>query len=168
MPAPPPPPLPAPAPAPASAPDAPLARSDPARSDPGPDPDPGPGPARRLRVLSAEDNRTNRLVLQRMLADQPVELAFAVDGHEAVAQFSAFRPDLIFMDISMPGMDGRAATRAIRALPKGAGVPIIALTAHALAGDEDGFRAAGMTGYLTKPLRKAALVEVLRAHGAAV
>ncbi len=157
-------PAPLPAPAPVSAPDAPLARSDPARSDPGP----GPGPARRLRVLSAEDNRTNRLVLQRMLADQPVELAFAVDGHEAVAQFSAFRPDLIFMDISMPGMDGRAATRAIRALPEGAGVSIIALTAHALAGDEDGFRAAGMTGYLTKPLRKAALVEVLRAHGAAV
>jgi len=65
------------------------------------------------------------------------------------------------MDISMPGMDGRSATRAIRQLPGGAQVPIIALTAHAMAGDQDEILAAGMDHVLTKPLKKPLLLDMI-------
>ena len=124
---------------------------------------PETGP-RRMRVLAAEDNRANRLILQRMLAELDIALLFAADGAEAVAAFERERPDLILMDISMPGMDGREATRRIRAAEGGARVPIVAMTAHALAGDEEAIRAAGLDGYLAKPLRKAEIREVVLLH----
>jgi len=121
---------------------------------------------RRLRVLAAEDNATNRLVLRRMLADLPVDLRLARDGAEAVDSYRAAPPDLVLMDISMPRVDGIDATGQIRAFEAAAGlprVPVIALTAHAMAGDAARFLAAGMDRYLTKPLRRAALVEVMNA-----
>ena len=124
-------------------------------------------PRRRMRVLSAEDNRTNQLVLAKMLKDLDIELAFADDGETAVAMYGSFGPDLIFMDISMPGMDGREATRAIRAIERGTGghVPIVALTAHAPEEDgEDGLRAAGLDDCLTKPLRRAAIAAAIARH----
>ena len=124
---------------------------------------PETGP-RRMRVLAAEDNRANRLILKRMLAELDIALLFAADGAEAVAAFGRERPDLILMDISMPGMDGREATRRIRAAEGGAQVPIVAMTAHALAGDEEAIRAAGLDGYLAKPLRKAGIREVVLLH----
>ena len=122
--------------------------------------------ASRLRVLSAEDNRTNRLVFARMIGDMGCEVAFAANGREAVELFSSFRPALVFMDISMPEMDGREATRRIRALPGGAEVPIVALTAHAMSGDAEDLLALGFTDYMTKPLRKQALREMLDRHAA--
>ena len=123
-------------------------------------------PLRAMRVLSAEDNRTNQLVLAKMVKDLDIDLAFANDGREAVAMFGSFRPDLIFMDISMPHMDGREATRAIRAIEAGNGghVPIVALTAHAMEGDSDDILAAGLDDYLTKPLRRVAIAERILAH----
>ena len=121
--------------------------------------------SRLMRVLAAEDNLTNQLVFQKMMRDTDIELAFAANGLEAVAQFKTFRPDLIFMDISMPEMDGREAAQAIRALEAGRShVPIIALTAHAMDGDETAILAAGIDRYMTKPLRKASLMEMLAAH----
>ncbi len=114
---------------------------------------------RRMRVLAAEDNRTNQLVFQKMVRDLDIDLAFADNGRIAVETFQTFQPDLIFMDISMPEMDGKEAARAIRAL--GASVPIVALTAHAMEGDAEGILAAGIDRYLTKPLRKTALEEAL-------
>ncbi len=138
-----------------------------------PEPESPPAPAqpaadepRQMRVLSAEDNRTNQLVLAKMLKDLDIELSFANDGHEAVAMFESGQPDLILMDISMPGMDGRAATRAIRRREKASGrrVPIIALTAHAMEGDRDAIVADGLDDYLTKPLKRAAIVERILAH----
>jgi CheY-like chemotaxis protein len=114
-----------------------------------------------MRILAAEDNRTNRLVLSKMIALLDVELAFAHDGEEAVAAFRRHRPDLIFMDISMPRMDGRAATRAIRQLPGGAQVAIVALTAHAMEGDAEEIMASGLDHYLTKPLRKPLLLQAI-------
>ena len=113
-----------------------------------------------LDVLVAEDNKTNQLVFRKMAKDFNVSLRFANNGLEAVAEFSAKRPDMIFMDISMPQMDGKQATREIRQI-EGAGphVPIIAVTAHAMSGDRDSIMQAGLTDYLTKPLRKAALGE---------
>jgi CheY-like chemotaxis protein len=108
-----------------------------------------------MRVLAAEDNRTNQLVFQKMVRALDIDLAFADNGRIAVEMFQSFQPDLIFMDISMPEMDGKEATRAIRAL--GSAVPIVALTAHAMDGDADGILAAGIDRYLTKPLRKTAI-----------
>ncbi len=132
---------------------------------------PAPLALRQMRVLAAEDNRTNQLVLRKMVQEFDIDLAIANDGHEAVTLWQSHAPDLIFMDISMPGMDGREATRAIRAAEAAAGlgahVPIVALTAHAMDGDSDSIFAAGIDHYMTKPLKKAALAERISASGPA-
>jgi CheY-like chemotaxis protein len=124
---------------------------------------PQPAGRRLMRVLAAEDNRTNQLVFRKMVADAGIDLRFANNGREAVEAFQTFDPDVIFMDVSMPEMDGREATMAIRALERETGghVPIIALTAHAMDGDAAGILAAGMDRYMTKPLRKAMLFATL-------
>ena len=119
---------------------------------------------RRMRILAAEDNRTNRLVFSKMIDGLAVDLTFAEDGLQAVEAFRDRKPDLIFMDISMPGMDGRAATREIRQMPGGAQVPIVALTAHAMAGDQDDILAAGLDHVMTKPLKKPLLMEMIQRY----
>jgi signal transduction histidine kinase/DNA-binding response OmpR family regulator len=125
-----------------------------------------PGTRRLMRVLAAEDNRTNQLVFRKMVKDMQIELTFANNGHEAVDLFKSFQPDLIFMDISMPEMDGKTAALAIRALEQGKGnhVPIVALTAHAMEGDDTSILASGIDKYLTKPLRKTAIASALMSH----
>lgn len=123
---------------------------------------PAPVVQRNMRVLTAEDNRTNQLVFQKMVRDVDIDLVFANNGLEAVEKFQTFHPDLIFMDISMPEMDGRQAARAIRKLEDGKShLPIVALTAHAMEGDAEGILASGIDRYMTKPLRKAAILGVL-------
>jgi hypothetical protein len=119
-------------------------------------PPPPPAEQRRMVVLTAEDNRTNQLVFRKMVKDLDIDLTFAGNGVEAVELWRRLSPDLIFMDISMPEMDGRDAARAIRAAEAGSGrhVPIVALTAHAVEGDAEGILAAGIDRYLTKPLRR--------------
>jgi len=119
---------------------------------------------RKLRVLYAEDNATNRLVFGKMVRDLPLDLTYAENGREAVECVMHSPPDLIFMDISMPEMDGREATRRIRQLKGGQDIPIIALTAHALRDEIDKIMAAGMNATLTKPLRKAVLLDALQTH----
>jgi CheY-like chemotaxis protein len=128
-------------------------------------PEPTPAEGRLMRVLAAEDNRTNQLVFRKMVKHMAIDLTIANNGREAVELFQSWKPDLILMDISMPEMDGREATRAIRALEEhlGGHVPIVALTAHAMEGDEAGVLAAGMDRYLTKPLRKTAISDVIQA-----
>ncbi|MDX5349284.1 MAG: response regulator [Paracoccaceae bacterium] len=126
---------------------------------------PPPVELRQLRVLAAEDNRTNQLVFQKMVRAMDLDLVFADNGRIAVEMFESYQPDIVFMDISMPEMDGKEAARAIRALEgQGAHVPIIALTAHAMEGDADGILAAGIDRYLTKPLRKSAIEAALTEH----
>ena len=122
------------------------------------------GKLRAMRVLAAEDNKTNRLVLGKLLKSLDIELVFAENGFEVVESFKTFRPDLIFMDISMPKMDGKEATQKIRALGGQNRVPIIALTAHAIEGDEAGILAAGLDHYLTKPLRKDEIFNAIALH----
>lgn len=111
---------------------------------------------RKMRILAAEDNRTNQLVFSKMLKSLDIDLRFASNGLEALEVWREFRPDLIFMDISMPKLDGKQATVEIRRQETGTGrhVPIVALTAHAMTGDSEGILAAGLDHYLTKPLRK--------------
>ncbi|MGY6536835.1 MAG: response regulator [Pararhodobacter sp.] len=119
---------------------------------------------RPMRILTAEDNQTNRLVFQKMLSGLDLDLVFAANGVEAVEAFSRVAPDLIFMDISMPEMDGREATRKIRQMPGGAQVAIVALTAHALDNDRADTLAAGMDHYLTKPVRRPVLLELIERY----
>ena len=121
---------------------------------------------RQMRILAAEDNKTNQFVFRKMVKELNIDLKFANNGEEAVAAFEAFQPDLIFMDISMPRLDGKDATRAIRKIEADmdAHVPIIALTAHALAGDKQEIMAAGLDEFMTKPLRKAQLLEHISSH----
>jgi len=117
---------------------------------------------RKMKVLAAEDNKTNQLVFRKMVKDLNIELEFANNGLIAVEKFKSFQPDMIFMDISMPEMDGKEATRTIRGIEDKDGlphVPIVALTAHAMAGDDAEILAAGLDYYLTKPLRKATICE---------
>ncbi|WP_135447708.1 hybrid sensor histidine kinase/response regulator [Tabrizicola caldifontis] len=124
-----------------------------------------PSDKRRLRVLAAEDNRTNQLVLQKMVRAMDLDLVFADNGRLAVDLYQSFRPDIIFMDISMPEMDGKEAARVIRSLePPGAHVPIVALTAHAMEGDAENILVVGIDECLTKPLRKTAIEAALARH----
>ena len=114
-------------------------------------------PGTVFRVLAAEDNKTNQLVFKKMVKTLDIDLRFANNGLEAVEAFRKEVPDLIFMDISMPKMDGMEATREIREIEAESGMgwtPIVALTAHAMDGDKDRILAAGIDYYLTKPLKK--------------
>lgn len=116
--------------------------------------------AEPLLVLMAEDNKTNQLVVSRMLKDLPVHLKIAANGAEALEHYRAMRPDLVLMDMMMPVMDGLEATREIRSLECESGwrrTPIVALTANALQSHEDACREAGMDDFLAKPIRKPAL-----------
>lgn len=119
---------------------------------------------RQMRILAAEDNKTNQLVFGKMLKNFDIELQFADNGREAIEYYESFNPDMIFMDISMPEVDGKEATRAIRAieLTNGRHIPIVALTAHAMAGDDQEILAAGLDHYMTKPLRKAAIIDQIQ------
>jgi signal transduction histidine kinase len=137
-------------------------------AEPPPEPPPAPPPPqRRLRVLAAEDNRTNQLVFRAMLKGVALELEMVETGRQCLEAYGRAPPDLILTDISMPEMDGIAAARAIRAHEAAQGlprVPIVAMTAHAMDGDRDRIMAAGIDGYLTKPLKKAELHAAIRAH----
>ncbi|MCA8881032.1 MAG: response regulator [Rhodobacteraceae bacterium] len=122
---------------------------------------------RRIRILAAEDNRTNQLVFSKMVSDLQIDLTFANNGREAVEIFERLHPDIVFMDISMPEMDGKEAARRIREIELRDGwtrTPICAMTAHAMNGDDTEILAAGIDHYLTKPLRKAAIHQIIAEH----
>ena len=134
---------------------------DPSTEPPVPEPEEPSTQARAMRVLAAEDNKTNRLVYSKMVKSLDIDLKFAENGIEAVDLYQSFEPDIVFMDISMPEMDGKEATKKIRELEESTGhrIPVVAMTAHAMDGDQDGILAAGLDHYLTKPLKKQAIIE---------
>ena len=111
-------------------------------------------------VLVAEDNQTNRLIVRKYLKSLPITLHFAGNGVEAIEKVHTLAPDIVLMDMAMPEMDGLTATRAIRAAP-GPQPVIVALTANAFDSDKAACLNAGMDGFLSKPLRKDALLHVL-------
>ncbi|WP_298860005.1 response regulator [uncultured Sulfitobacter sp.] len=115
----------------------------------------------KMRVLAAEDNRTNQLVFSKMVKSLNIELEFAANGEEAVELYQSFKPDLVFMDISMPRMDGKQATQKIREIEARTGkhIPVVAMTAHAMPDDDKSILKAGLDHYLTKPLRRASIEE---------
>ncbi len=116
---------------------------------------------RQMRVLAADDNRTNRLVFEKMVKTLEIDLKFANDGAEAVALYESFAPDVVFMDISMPEMDGKQATGKIREIERSSGrhVPVIAMTAHATGVEKDEILATGLDVFLTKPMKKDLITE---------
>ena len=104
------------------------------------------------KILLVEDNEMNRDMLTRRLERKGFEVVIAVDGQAGVDMASSSNPDIILMDLSLPVMDGWEATRQIKADPATQGIPLIALTAHAMAGDEQKAREAGCDDYDTKPV----------------
>ena len=114
------------------------------------------------KILLVEDNEMNRDMLSRRLLKQGFEMVLAVDGEEAVDLARSEAPDLILMDISLPGLDGWEATRLLKARPETRSIPIIALTAHAMAGDREKSLAAGCNDYDTKPIDFRRLVEKIQ------
>jgi CheY-like chemotaxis protein len=111
------------------------------------------------KILLVEDNEMNRDMLSRRLQRKGFEIVLAVDGAEGVAQAKAAKPDLILMDVSLPVLDGLQATAQIKADPDCKGIPIIALTAHAMADDRQKALAAGCDEYDTKPIDLPRLLE---------
>jgi CheY-like chemotaxis protein len=111
------------------------------------------------RIALVEDNPDNRLLVQAMIGDH-YDIDEYQSGPEALAGLRRNPADLVLLDISLPGMDGVEVLRQLRAEPGTAGVPVIALTAHAMTGDRERFMAAGFNGYITKPiLDDAALIQ---------
>jgi two-component system cell cycle response regulator DivK len=104
------------------------------------------------KILLVEDNEMNRDMLTRRLERKGFEVVIAVDGQAGVVMASSSSPDIILMDLSLPVIDGWEATRKIKADPATRSIPVIALTAHAMAGDEQKALQAGCNDYDTKPI----------------
>ena len=104
------------------------------------------------KILFVEDNEMNRDMLSRRLARKGYDVVCAVDGQQGVDMVTSESPDLVLMDMSLPVMDGWEATRQLKADDNTSGVPVIALTAHAMEGDEQKARDAGCDDYDTKPV----------------
>ena len=105
-----------------------------------------------LRILLAEDNAVNQKLAIRLLSNQGHQVELAVNGHEAVRKAATQEFDLILMDVQMPELNGFSATGKIRCCTRNSSTPILAMTAHAMAGDRERCLAAGMDGYIPKPI----------------
>jgi len=116
------------------------------------------------RILVVEDEPANVEILKRLLTRKKHDVLVANTKEEAVATAAAEQPDLILMDISLPGIDGVEATSRLKARPDTGPIPIIALTANAMRGDRERFLAAGCDDYLSKPISTAELLEKLHRH----
>jgi CheY-like chemotaxis protein len=122
------------------------------------------------KILLVEDNEMNRDMLTRRLERRGYQMVIAVDGESGTALAQSERPDLVLMDMSLPVLDGWEATRRLKAAPETCRIPVIALTAHAMAGDRERAIAAGCDDYDTKPIdlpRLLGKIEVLLGAAAA-
>ena len=115
------------------------------------------------RLLLVEDNEENRDGLSRHLRRKGFEVLVAVDGQQGIASARTGAPDLILMDMSLPVLDGWEATRQLKAAPQTQSIPVIALTAHAMAGDREKALQAGCDEYDTKPVEFARLLGKIQA-----
>ncbi len=116
------------------------------------------------KLLVVEDNEMNRDMLSRRLERKGFEVLCAENGEEGIKAARTGSPDLILMDMSLPVMDGWEATRRLKADPATSSIPVIALTAHAMAGDRDRALAAGCDDYDTKPVEFPRLLEKIQAR----
>lgn len=111
------------------------------------------------KILLVEDNEMNRDMLSRRLKRRGYEVIMALDGSQGVSMTVSERPDLVLMDMSLPIMDGWEATKTLKDNPETKSIPIIALTAHAMAGDREKALQAGCDDYDTKPIELKRLIE---------
>ena len=116
------------------------------------------------RVLVIEDHEDNRRILRDLLTSAGYEPIEAVTGEEGVTLAETHHPDLILMDIQLPGLDGYEATRRIKANPALRQIPVIAVTSYALSGDEVKAKEAGCDAYVTKPFSPRALLAKIREY----
>jgi len=116
------------------------------------------------RILVVEDQDDNRQILRDLLTSADFEVIEAVDGEAGLAAAAAHRPDLILMDIQLPGIDGYEATRRLKADAALHEIPIIVVTSYALAGDDDEARAAGCDAYVCKPYSPRQLLAKVREY----
>ena len=115
-----------------------------------------------MKILLVEDNEMNRDMLSRRLARRGFEVVMAVDGAQGVEMAGSAQPDVILMDMSLPVMDGWTATRRLKADASTRGIPVIGLTAHAMAGDREKCLEAGCDEYDTKPVDFPRLLEKIQ------
>ncbi|MGG6240585.1 response regulator [Nodosilinea sp. AN01ver1] len=116
-----------------------------------------------MKVLLVEDNEMNRDMLSRRLLRLNYDVLMAVDGLEGVTMATTYRPDIVLMDMSLPVMDGWEATQQLKANAQTAHIPVIALTAHAMAGDREKALAIGCDEYDTKPIELPRLLNKMTA-----
>ena len=116
-----------------------------------------------MKILLVEDNEDNRDMLSRRLMRRGFEVVLAVDGGEGVEKTRAELPDIVLMDMSLPVLDGWDATRQLKADPATRGIPVIGLTAHAMAGDREKCLAAGCDDFDTKPVDMPRLLGKIKA-----
>jgi len=114
------------------------------------------------RILVVEDQEDNRRIVRDLLTSAGYEMIEAATGEEGVALAETHRPDLILMDIQLPGLDGYEATRRIKANPALRGIPVIAVTSYALSGDDARAFEAGCDAYVAKPFSPRALLSKIR------
>jgi len=114
------------------------------------------------KILLVEDNEMNRDMLSRRLEKRGFDVSIAEDGEEAVSTARELLPDLILMDLSLPKMDGWEASKILKSEEPTSGIPIIALTAHALGGDEAAALKAGCNSFTTKPVNLDELLSLMK------
>ena len=115
-----------------------------------------------VKILLVEDNEMNRDMLSRRLMRKKFEVVIAVDGAEGVDMSISEAPDIILMDMSLPMLDGWQATKKIKADPQTKNIPVIAMTAHAMAGDREKCLQAGCDDYDTKPVEFPRLLDKIK------
>ncbi len=116
------------------------------------------------RILVVEDQEDNRKIMHDLLTNAGYEVIEAVTGDEGVAMAQTHVPDVILMDLQLPGIDGYEATRRIKATSALRQIPIIAVTSYALSGDEEKAREVGCDAYFSKPVRTRALLAKVREY----
>lgn len=114
-----------------------------------------------IKVLIAEDHPVNRELLRELLELRGYTVLEACDGQEALRMIEQAQPELLLLDIGMPGMDGFAVVRKIRENPRLALLPVVAVTAYAMRGDQERILSAGFDGYLSKPINPSSLIQEL-------
>lgn len=115
------------------------------------------------KILLVEDNQMNRDMLSRRLTRKGYEVVIAIDGQQGIEMARSETPDLILMDMSLPVVDGWEATRQLKTASETQAIPVIALTAHAMAGDREKAVEAGCNDYDTKPIELPRLLEKIEA-----
>lgn len=116
-----------------------------------------------MKILYVEDNEDNIYVIKNRLGRAGYTVLVATDGEQGIGMATTERPDLILMDLTLPVVDGWEATKRIKAQPETQGIPVIALSAHAMAGDREKALAAGCDEFETKPVEMPRLLEKMRA-----